>query len=169
MFKPIRAALTYPINKKIEQIHVLVEWEVLMDKANDLFIAEHYNLAREQYEGCINYLLIYFLVCLDKDPEASIAALTVSHLNVVETYNIEGEYDLSSQRLEEALVFSMKLYLQYPMDINIQVATIRSIHHIMLEWAKLVRDHKQELDTVEINRYQNQKKMIFSGFQATYH
>ena len=174
MSKPMRSNVQYSFltcqtGKKTEQIKVLSEWEILMDKANDLFANKSYVLAQEEYEGCINYLLIYLLICLEKDPEGAISALTVSHLNIVEMHIIMGEYDLSSKRLEEVLLFSMKLYLQHPMNYRIQTATIRSIHHIMLEWAKLVRDHKLELSAIEINRYYSQKEIIFAGFQTTYH
>lgn len=143
-------------------------WEQLTDLANTEYQNEKYQIALGFYEAALESVDLSAKQ-LSGEPESTIAALTVSHLNLVSLYATLNKREMANRQFEKAMYALITLLSPKMPSEQVGHCTLKACNQINLEWANYINLHSEKMADSSIQRYIDANQALLSTTkQLTY-
>ncbi len=120
-------------------------WECLTKEAINAYSNHAFDDAVNLNKQALSLLEVSFDDDFNRDAESTIAAATVSFLNLAESYTVLGEFVLANAQYENAIHFLQVAMTRSDVSDQQYGIIIRTLTRIRCEWQLFSQSHLSEL------------------------
>jgi len=140
--------------------NTMTEWESLTDFANERYVHKHYQTALFFYRVALESLDLSGQQ-IEQDPEPTIAAMTLTYLNLAEVYCEMSDNETANAQYEQAIQMLLGLLKGQLLSTNTHHTILRACNRVSTEWANYINTHSQEMTNHCIKRYIQVKREVY--------
>ena len=144
-------------------------WECLTKEAVNAYSNHAFNDAVNLNKQALSLLEVSFYDDFNHDVESTIAAATVSFLNLAESYTVLGEFVLANAQYENAINFLQAAMTRSAVNDHQYSIIIRTLTRIRCEWQLFNQSHFSELPAQSNPLMETFSNVVSAPKKATHH